>query len=60
MAAQGYDSRLDKMFFPKSVAVVGASDVPAKWGNLILTSILGWKYAGRVFPVNPKRTPFSV
>ena len=55
MAAQGYDSRLDKMFFPKSVAVVGASDVPAKWGNLILTSILGWRYRGRVFPVNPKK-----
>lgn len=55
MAVQGYDSRLDKMFFPKSVAVVGASDVPAKWGNLILTSILGWKYRGRVFPVNPKK-----
>jgi len=49
------DTRLDKMFFPKSVAVVGASDIPVKWGNLILTSILGWRYEGKVFPVNAKK-----
>lgn len=55
MTVPAYDSRLDKMFFPKSVAVVGASDVPAKWGNLVLTSILGWKFGGRIFPVNPKK-----
>lgn len=49
------NSRLDRMFYPSSVAVVGATDVPVKWGNLILTSILGWEYRGKVFPVNPKR-----
>lgn len=49
------NNRLDKMFYPKSVAVVGASEVPVKWGNLILTSILGWEYKGKVFPVNPKK-----
>jgi len=48
-------ARLDKMFFPQSVAVVGASDVPSKWGNLILTSILGWGFRGSVYPVNPKK-----
>ena len=47
--------KLDKMFYPSSVAVVGASEVPAKWGNLILTSILGWEFKGKVFPVNPKQ-----
>lgn len=48
-------NKLDKMFYPASVAVVGASEVPVKWGNLILTSILGWAYKGKVFPVNPKQ-----
>jgi acyl-CoA synthetase (NDP forming) len=48
-------SRLDKMFLPQSVAVVGASDVPGKWGNHILTSIIGWSYRGKVYPVNPKK-----
>ncbi|MFY9396832.1 MAG: CoA-binding protein [Desulfomonilia bacterium] len=55
MTTQSYDSRLDRMFFPRSVAVVGASDIPAKWGNLVLTSILGWKFGGEVFPVNPSK-----
>lgn len=55
MTKQLYDPRLDKMFFPRSVAVVGASDVPTKWGNLILTSILGWSFTGSVYPVNPKK-----
>ncbi|HOS96669.1 MAG TPA: CoA-binding protein [Deltaproteobacteria bacterium] len=49
------NAKLDRMFYPASVAVVGASDVPVKWGNLILTSILGWEYKGKVFPVNPKK-----
>ena len=49
------NGKLEKMFYPSSVAVVGATDVPVKWGNLILTSILGWGYKGRVFPVNPKK-----
>ncbi len=49
------NNKLDKMFYPSSVAVVGASEVPVKWGNLIVTSILGWDYKGKVFPVNPKK-----
>jgi acyl-CoA synthetase (NDP forming) len=48
-------SKLDKMFFPQSVAVVGASDVPGKWGNSILTAILGWSYRGQVYLVNPNK-----
>lgn len=55
MDREGLNSRLARMFYPESVAVVGASDVPVKWGNLILTSILGWEYRGKVFPVNPKK-----
>lgn len=46
---------LDRMFFPRSVAVVGASDVPGKWGNNIMIALLGWSYKGKVFPVNPKK-----
>jgi acyl-CoA synthetase (NDP forming) len=55
MTQQHSDARLDKMFFPRSVAVVGATDIPTKWGNLILTSILGWSFTGKVYPVNPKK-----
>jgi acyl-CoA synthetase (NDP forming) len=47
--------KLDKIFFPRSVALVGASDVPGKWGNNILTAILGWSYKGTVYLVNPNK-----
>ncbi|MBN1636592.1 MAG: CoA-binding protein [Deltaproteobacteria bacterium] len=48
-------NRLDKMFFPQSIALIGASDVPGKWGNLILMSVLGGGYTGKIYPVNPKK-----
>ncbi len=47
--------RLDHMFFPKSVALIGASDVPGKWGFMILTDIIGGDYSGMLYPVNPKK-----
>jgi acyl-CoA synthetase (NDP forming) len=42
---------LDRLFFPKSVALVGASPDPAKLGGIVLRNLMGLK--GRVFPVNP-------
>ena len=39
-------------FEPQSVAVVGASRDPAKYGNWILRNMLRLGYRGRVFPVN--------
>ncbi len=47
--------KLDKMFSPRSIAMVGASDVPIKWGSMVLSSILGGGYKGEVYPVNPKK-----
>ena len=43
---------LDLFFFPKSVAVVGASRKPGKVGYELLKNLLKF-YKGRVFPVNP-------
>ena len=40
-------------FFPKSVAVVGASEKPGKVGNVIVKNLLALGYPGRIFPVNP-------
>lgn len=42
------------IFDPKSVALVGASNDPTKWGGLILASIISGGYGGKIFPVNPK------
>lgn len=42
------------LFHPASVAIVGASNDPTKWGGLILASLLSGGYQGRVYPVNPR------
>ncbi|MBI4775328.1 MAG: CoA-binding protein [Deltaproteobacteria bacterium] len=53
--ANGF-SRLDTLFHPRSVAVVGASSGIRKWGYLILCNILAGGYTGAVYPINPKET----
>lgn len=43
----------DSLFNPSSVAVVGASNAPGKWGFMVPLNILGGGFSGRVFMVNP-------
>ncbi len=45
---------LGPIFEPKSVALIGASNNPLKWGWVILSNILSHGYVGSVYPVNPK------
>ena len=43
-----------KCFFePKSVAVVGASRNPLKFGHFLLKNLLDLGFKGKVYPVNP-------
>ncbi|HOF14598.1 MAG TPA: CoA-binding protein, partial [Spirochaetota bacterium] len=44
---------IESLFNPGSVAVVGASEVPLKWGTYIASNILDGKFNGRFYPVNP-------
>jgi len=46
--------RLDAIFSPQSVAVIGASSVPGKVGHDIFQNILRGEYTGTVYPINPK------
>jgi acyl-CoA synthetase (NDP forming) len=48
--------QLDAIFKPKSVAMIGASNNPAKWGGMVLDRMLTCGFRGRVYPVNPKET----
>ena len=48
------DHPLDAIFLPRSVAVVGASNAPDKYGHIILKNILDAGFHGPVYPVNPK------
>lgn len=43
----------DSLFNPRSVAIVGASNAPGKWGHTIAANIMGGGYEGRLFMVNP-------
>ncbi|MHA1300892.1 MAG: CoA-binding protein [Candidatus Helarchaeota archaeon] len=47
-------SQIDKFLFPKSVAILGASRSPAKFGNLFLRSFKFNRFPGKIFPINPK------
>jgi acyl-CoA synthetase (NDP forming) len=44
----------EKFFYPKSVAVVGASSAPHKPGNDVIRNILANGYGGKLYLVNPK------
>lgn len=46
--------QLDAIFRPRSVAVIGASNAPEKYGYIILKNILDAGFQGPVYPVNPK------
>ncbi len=45
--------RLDAIFAPQSIAVIGASSTPGKVGHDIFANILKGGYTGTVYPVNP-------
>ncbi len=49
-------SKLTKIFAPKSIAVVGATEIPNKLGSVIMKNLLDAKFNGKVYPVNPKYT----
>ncbi len=45
---------LDKFFYPRSVAIVGATEKPEKIGFAVLRNLLSAGFSGTVYPVNPK------
>jgi len=44
------------IFYPKSIAVVGASAERGKFGNTFLNALLSFGYKGKVYPVHPRET----
>jgi acyl-CoA synthetase (NDP forming) len=46
------ESRLERLFSPESIAVVGASNSFDKLGYHVMKSLVG-SYPGKIFPVNP-------
>ena len=45
---------LDSLFKPESIAVIGASNNPGKWGFLVLMNLLLGGFKGKIYPINPR------
>jgi len=50
--AGGGSADLDRLFYPRGIAVIGASDNYARGSSMFLHSLLALKYAGGLYPVN--------
>jgi acyl-CoA synthetase (NDP forming) len=44
---------LSPIFEPKSVALIGATSNPLKYGSIIVANILANGYKGKIYPINP-------
>lgn len=49
-------SMLDKIFKPKTVAVIGATEKHGSVGRTVLSNLIKNQFGGTVYPVNPKRS----
>eukprot|EP00727_Mastigamoeba_balamuthi_P012012 m51a1_g7433 putative acyl- synthetase (715) ;mRNA; f:47778-50549 len=45
--------QLSRIFNPKSIAVIGASQKAGSIGNQVVLNLVQSKYAGQLFPINP-------
>lgn len=54
MEKKAYTTSLDFLFYPRSIALIGAAHTEEKLGGVILKNLL--RFRGRVYPVNPKYT----
>ncbi|MCJ7817221.1 MAG: acetate--CoA ligase family protein, partial [Candidatus Thorarchaeota archaeon] len=46
-------ARIDVLFNPRSIAVIGASTTRGKLGNDVIRNLIDSGYQGRVYPINP-------
>lgn len=47
------DYSLETLFYPRSIAVIGASNTKGKLGYNVFQNLLNHNYSGRLYPVNP-------
>jgi len=43
-----------KLFYPRSIAFIGASSNISKWGHLMFSGVCAGKYQGEIYLVNPQ------
>ena len=52
MSKRMYDE-LKPLFSPNSIAIIGASNTPGKWGNDMVVRPLQSSFRGPIYPINP-------
>lgn len=45
---------IGKLFYPKSIAFIGASADISKWGHLLFSNVVAGEYQGKIYLVNAK------
>ncbi|GAL02981.1 protein acetyltransferase [Photobacterium aphoticum] len=45
---------IDKLLKPQSITIIGASDNPARAGNVVIRNLLAGSFRGPIMPVTPK------
>ncbi|RLI08012.1 CoA-binding protein, partial [Candidatus Bathyarchaeota archaeon] len=46
--------RLDAIFRPRAVAIIGASRTPGKVGHILTRNMIESGFRGKIYPINPK------
>src|SRR6266705_6706697 len=56
MTPKNKNQSIERLFHPRNVVLVGASDRPDHWSRRVFDNLKRFGFAGRVFPVNPNRS----
>lgn len=51
---------MEKLFYPKSIAIIGLSSRPNNIPRLVLEKLIRWGYLGRIFGINPRSSDLHV
>lgn len=51
---------MEKLFYPKSIAIIGLSSRPNNIPRLVLENLIRWGYIGRIFGVNSRSNDLHV